>query len=128
MEQMTLQIMNETMAEMQKKRVTDAPFKLIYSGKSYPCNPEPAIKSANLVFGIYEQMKSVGSYEVTTPNHNSSLQSIIGFIHGQVLLINETNVIEMKLMSTELGIPMIYEYASQFLLGCGKEIFELDES
>lgn len=106
-----LVIEDEKVNELRIKGSIEPTFEIRNQGNVYPCNPIPAVESAHLTFEGYEATKNVGYLEVQSKDPKHLIPSIIGFLHGKALIIEPAFAANMAELASELGIPLVEEYA-----------------
>ncbi|EAY19993.1 hypothetical protein TVAG_402480 [Trichomonas vaginalis G3] len=111
MEVVQLIIEDENVLKLRGLQNIEPTFEIRHEGKSYPCNPIPAVESAHLIFEGFVNTKALGFIELHNEDKKHLLPSIISFLHGNTLRIEQSNAMDMKDIAQELGIPLIEEYA-----------------
>lgn len=115
MEVVQLIIEDENVMKLRGLPNIEPTFEIRHKGKSFPCNPIPAVESAHLIFEGYTNTKALGFIELHNEDKKHLLPSIISFLHGNTLRIEQGNAMDMRDIAQELGIPLIEEYARNCL-------------
>ena len=95
-----------------EKHSTAAIF--VDDGVSIKYDASTAVENGGLVFSMYQTLKDTcinlkGRYRRVT------VEEFLGFMEGETLKIDSTNVLQLLQISREFGVPLIEEYCTVYL-------------
>ena len=107
----TIQIDNTEVQNLSKKDRVIPSFEIINGGRSYVCDPRPAVDRAGIVFHAYSASRLFGSVEMNVPDPKDVLKDIVSWLHGGCLKLEASRASQFITFADALGIPTIGKWA-----------------
>ena len=90
-------------------------FEIVNRGRSYVCNPRPAVDKAHIVFQAFSASRLFGSIQMDVADPHDVLADIVSWLHGGKLRIDKTKVVHLKQFAEILEIPLLLKWTEIFL-------------
>ena len=111
MKSVSIQIDDPRVQELNKQASFIPTFEIMNNGRSYVCDPRPAVDNARIVFQAYSASRLFGSIEMNVPDPTDVLKDIIFWLHGGSLKIESKRAQQFITFADALGIPLIGKWA-----------------
>jgi hypothetical protein len=90
-------------------------FEIMNGEKHFWCDPSIAVDKARLVFDGFSHGRELGFCLISVPDPEDLIESIVQFLHGNVMRITSKTAETFSKLGNALGIPVISKYAQQLL-------------